>query len=372
MTDYIKQGEIPPVSPDSLVSKEDIAKALEVLVGTQFNFNRVARRDGSNFRKLVTKTLMENKDLVPKPAQQSDFEIVPPKSKGVPKFLRYYIDTYLVTTGDNYNLQVWNRNPTSDHIQIFYPELNVSLRAKDVIFVFGKIDVEKNIIESILVTTPDMIVSKFGDFGVPTSKQQLIVSNKVREKIVKGDDQTLFYEDDKSLTHLLEQNQDVSCLDVKSRLISAITPLTDLRPLLKDLIGTKLEETSTRRKGVELEKHIMLKMGYTIPESMEGQYPDLPNQMIEVKVQDSPTIDLGRYSPQDLEFVEGSDVFTTQNVRYVIAFTNPQTCVIEGFFIGPGNKLGEHFSYVTEKSVKYQKGIKMEFFENIKGSSISI
>ena len=41
-----------------------------------------------------------------------------PKQKGVPSFLREYIDTYIITTGNSYNLQVWNRNPNSASVQV--------------------------------------------------------------------------------------------------------------------------------------------------------------------------------------------------------------------------------------------------------------
>ena len=41
-------------------------------------------------------------------------------------------------------------------------------------------------IESIVVMTPDYIEKTFGKFGKPTIKQQLIISNKKRDEIVKN------------------------------------------------------------------------------------------------------------------------------------------------------------------------------------------
>ena len=67
------------------------------------------RTDGSNFRKIITNYLLAG--YMPEAADE--YKIVPPKQKGVPAFLREYIDTYIVTTGNSYNLQVWNRNPNS-------------------------------------------------------------------------------------------------------------------------------------------------------------------------------------------------------------------------------------------------------------------
>ena len=63
---------------------------------------------------------------------------MPPKQKGVAAFLREYIDTYIVTTGNSYNLQVWNRNPNSASV-LFDLKFGESVLASDVRFVLGKI-----------------------------------------------------------------------------------------------------------------------------------------------------------------------------------------------------------------------------------------
>ena len=51
-------------------------------------------------------------------------------------------------------------------------------------FVLGKINANE-IIESIVIMTPEYIENRFGKFGKPTVKQQLIISNKKREEILK-------------------------------------------------------------------------------------------------------------------------------------------------------------------------------------------
>lgn len=376
MTDYTKLGKIPPVSPDDLVDLKSIANILQELIGSEFKLSGKSKTDGNKFRKKVTEQLMQN-DMTPEPAEESDYEIVPPKKKGVPRFLRYYIDTYIVTTGKKYNLQVWNRNPTSDYVQVSYSKLEKKLRANDVIFVFGKIKDSK--IDTIIVTTPNKIVEKFGQFGVPTSKQQLIISDAERQSILNTKDKILFYTDDVSLKDLLNKNQNTSGLDAKSRQIRELLPLEKIKEVAKELIGIKLKEKSTRKKGVELEKYIIHKLGYQIPNNMEGKYPDIPNQLLEVKVQESPTVDLGKYSPQNIEVIDDLEIIgnnensiTTQNIRYIIALTNSKTSIIEGFYIGPGAKLGQKFTYVLERSSKYQKGIDMSFFDKYSGKSVAI
>lgn len=103
-------------------------------------------------------------------------------------------------------------------------------------------------------------------------------------------------------------------------------------------------------------------------EMLDGGYPDIRNQMLEVKVQDSPTIDLGRYSPQFEENIK--DAFTTRTIRYLIALTNAMNGSIDGVVLVPGEELGKNFTYVAEKSFKCQRSIPMEFFEKFKGRAV--
>ena len=60
------------------------------------------RTDGSNLRKLISNVLL-TVGLSPE-AEVGNFEIIPPKKKGVPKLIREMVDTYIVTTGNSYKL----------------------------------------------------------------------------------------------------------------------------------------------------------------------------------------------------------------------------------------------------------------------------
>lgn len=103
---------------------------------------------------------------------------------------------------------------------------------------------------------------------------------------------------------------------------------------------------------------------------MYGAFPDIRNQLLEVKVQDSPTVDLGKFSPEKEEIVIDDSDLTTFDVRYLIALTNPKTEIIEGIILSPGEKLGELFSYVSAESYKCQRAIPMSFFESQNGKSV--
>lgn len=358
----LKDYQIPPENPCELSTLNDLKLKLEPLIGQHFPLTKKPRTDGNKFLHLVQDTLMNNNP--PSAANDEDYNIVPPKKKGVPKFLREYIDTYLITSGENYNLQVWNRNPNTDMVQVEYVNNSKTLTSKDVRFIFGKININTEVIESIFITTPTTIVEKFGKFGVPTSKQQLIVSDIAKKKVHDEQNHIMFYPDNNSISHLttktinLNRTNDFREFPKQNQ---PILSLEKIKAIATSLIGKQIMGSSTRIRGGALEKEVVNLLGYKLPEKMFPQYPDIPNQMLEVKIQDSPTVDLGRYSPQNIETIHGE--FTTGNIRYLVVMTDSDTGIVEDIFIGPGSSLGENFSFVSETSVKYQRGIKMSNFE---------
>ncbi len=362
--DYTEISKIPPYSKSAMSSPENLVKRLQELVGTKLTLTGKSRTDGSNFRKLVTKHLL--KEFIPEPAD--DYEIVPPKQKGVPSFLREYIDTYIVTTGTSYNLQVWNRNPNSASVQVVLNGTE-NLLASDVRFVLGKID-DNGVIESIVIMSPDYIEKTFGRFGKPTIKQQLIISNQKREEIIQNRSLVV---DDISLPEDKLDNNDEEITETSSIKDepTKVLPISYINKKITDsLIGQKLDiSLSTKQRGQQLERLVAYMLGYKKQqEILEGGYPDIRNQMLEVKVQDSPTIDLGRYSPQFEENINAN--FTTKTIRYLIALTNAMNGSIDGVVLVPGEELGKNFTYVAEQSFKCQRSIPMDFFKRHKGKAV--
>lgn len=358
---YIEEGRKPPKSKSVISTPEELVKALKPLIGQMIPMTGKSRTDGSNFRKIIMNHLLSN--YMPEAADE--YEIVPLKQKGVPAFLREYIDTYIVTTGHLYNLQVWNRNPNSASVQVELKN-GETLLASDVRFVLGKINTH-NCIESIIVMTPDYIENRFGKFGKPTVKQQLIISNKKREDIIR--DGSMVIADSKLPQELLARrnetiNADVSIKDEPHKVL----PIEIIDERITDkLIGEKLDVSlSTKQRGQQLERMVAYHLGYSGKQDrLEGGYPDIRNQMLEVKVQDSPTIDLGKYSPQFEEQID--DNFTTRTIRYLIALTNAVDGEIDGIIMCPGEELGKRFTYVAEKSFKCQRSIPMSFLMSLRG-----
>jgi len=361
-----KKLKIPPKNIQDLTSPEKLAKKLEILVGRDFPLTYKSRTDGSNIRKLIAKTLLENNP--PLCTEKNDYELM--TKKGVPKILLEYVDTYIVTSGMTYNLQVWNRNPSSSSVQIQYANGD-TLKSNQVRFILVKIDIVEEKIESIVVLTPQYIVKKFGIFGKPTIKSQLIISPKMRQMVIDSRDSILFYPDTigSKLNFSNLKNFNIQDEPTSESLLS-MASIKEI--VIEKIIGQKIPPASTKNRGQLLENIFAKALGYRLldSESLAGGYPDIRNQALEIKIQDSPTVDLGKYSPEFEELVPNCGGFTTKTMRYCIILSNPKTYIVEGAILAIGDKLGENFTYIANKSYKSQRSIPMSFFDNLKGKSI--
>jgi hypothetical protein len=366
-----KAFKIPPKSADSLSPMKVIAERLSCLIGTAFLLTGKTRTDGSNIRKLVATTL-EKFPLIDA-AQDEGFERVPPKGKGIPKITREFIDTYIVTSGTTYNLQVWNRIPASKTLLIRFDE-GRNLKCADVRFVFVRVDVVLNRIASIIILTPEYIESRFGRFGKPTIKYQLLISSKARKEIFESEDKILCFQDSTKLSYFLRDDFEPPKVNMTNDpTLNEIYSIEVIKQhVAKKLVGLKLKSAATKNRGQALEQMVLDLLGYPNDNSgmLYGAFPDIRNQLLEVKVQDSQTVDLGKYSPEIEEIIVEEYKITTHDVRYLIALTNPETEIIEGVILMPGEKLGDIFSYVSDKSYKCQRSIPMGFFDQYSGKVV--
>ena len=362
-----KRLKIPPKFKKHITPPSDLSKKLKTLIGSDFKLTGKSRTDGSNIRKLVAEILLTTNP--PASASKNDYEIIPPK--GVPKILLEYIDTYIVTSGTSYNLQVWNRNPSSESVQIQYTNGDTLLSC-EVRFVLVKVDPKNHKISSIAVLTPEYIVRKFGAFGKPTIKNQLIISESSRQFVLSKQNSLLFFNDDSVGNKAnLESLSQFSIHDQPTA--KSLLPLSTIKEIvINKVVGMSIAPATTKNRGQMLEEAFATALGYCIndKELLAGGYPDIRNQALEVKIQDSPTVDLGKYSPEFEKIIPDCGNFTTRNIRYFIALTNPETNKIEGAILCAGKKLGLHFTYVPRESYKCQRAISMSFFEDIKGQSV--
>jgi hypothetical protein len=368
MNDIFK---IPPQSPVQLTDLQSLANIFLALVGKQFQLTGKSRTDGSKIRKLIAVILESHK--LPVPALKNEWEVVPPKGKGVPKIVLEFVDTYIVTTGSSYNLQVWNRLPSSNSLLIKY-DSGESLRCKDVRFIFVRVDPFSNKISTVVVATPEYIERKFGKFGKSTIKHQLLISKKARISIYNKPDKIIWFPDSGNLRYYVTHDYHPPKKDMLEEPdIKTLYSIQLLKKMVAEkLIGKRLPSAATKNRGQALERMVLQLLQYYFDEKglLHGGFPDIKNQLLEVKIQDSPTVDLGRYSPATEEIIIEDNRLTTNDVRYLIALTNPQTEIIEGVILAPGEKLGELFSYVSAQSYKCQRSIPMTFFDKYNGQSV--
>ena len=361
---------LPPLSFSSLTPPDILAERLRPLIGVEFQLSMFPRTNGSKIRKLIAATLEQYP--LPEPCPRQSYTIVPPKGKGVPRILREYIDTYIITTGRQYNLQVWNRNPTGQAALIEYASGD-KLAAQDVRYVLIRVNPQEHYIQSVLVLTPMYIEASFGPFGKETVKQQLIITPRQRDKIVRSNPPILFYPDTSTLAPMVSYKWNTPVgqfKDMPTR--KELFALEILQRKLYTLIGTHLPTSDTKTRGQALERLVAQLLGYTIVDDglLRGGYLDIFHQLLEVKLQEAATVDLGRYSPQVQEAIPGFPQATTEDVRYLIALVNKVTGIIEGLVLCPGNRLGDHFSYVSDSNYKCQRGIPMSFFDRYDGLSV--
>ncbi len=353
-----------PLSKDSVLSCEDLCNALQPLIGQHFTLTGTPRTYGSKLRKLVISRLLP---LTPKTS--SSYKKIPPKGKGVPRLLAQLIDTYIVTSGDNYNLQVWNRIPNSSQPLIIYDD-GQSITPQDIRYVLIKVN--NNIIESIIILTPEYIEDNFGKFGTPTIKSQLLISDSERKNIINSSDKILFYDDTDNIKRLVAPSykQPISLSTDKATKGNVISLIDIKEKVAKKLLGKVLNVSDTKTRGQSLERQVIQLLGYDGKSQLVGGYPDVPNQLLEVKVQDAQTVDLGKYSPQFEEIIDNELNISTFDIRYLIALTDPNTNTIQGVILSSGKHLGDKFTYVSSTSYKCQRNIRASFFEKYKNQCV--
>lgn len=358
---------IPPKSKEHITSPVEIARRLKPLIGRKFPLTNKTRTNGANMRKLVASTL----ETYPLPEASDNYSYI--STKGIPKITREYLDTYIVTSGNSYNLQVWNRLPTSNELQVEYGD-GSGLCASDVRYVLVRVDVSSHEITTVLVLTPEYIERNFGRFGAPTIKHQLIITNKKRREIVGGNGVGFNMRDTEVVQKLCaesyvkpgkrfnqwpESGEILSTYDI---MVKAALPL----------VHQVIAGGETKIRGQILERLILEKLGYSVGavKLLEGQYPDIKHQLLEVKIQDSPTIDLGKHTPKAPTLILPQLGITTKDVRYLIVLMNPKSNEVEGVVLMPGEDLDQHFSYVYGVSGKSQRSIKMSVLNQYEGLSV--
>lgn len=220
--------------------------------------------------------------------------------KTKPRFPGQLFDTYSQKSN---NLQVWNE------------ELSPTRR-----YVLIRVSPEDKIIK-VKVVTGDTL-AMLDTTGTLTQKYQArcLVSDKHAELISPED------------TSLLRQFTSVGidlenvATPIDHPKLGQLLPINEIFARLTNLVNTKFRDTGydqDRNRGAALHRLVSEALGYTGHQD-DGRFPDIRHQLLEIKLQTSPTIDLGLVRPDSNEPLDVPKIQGRQirhcDVRYAIFY----------------------------------------------------
>lgn len=152
-----------------------------------------------------------------------------------------------------------------------------------------------------------------------------------------------------------------------------VVPIESVFECLSQLIGQSFDDSGfdqERNRGAELHRLVCSCLGYADYRD-DGQFPDVRNQLIEIKLQTSPTIDLGLVCPSSTEPLDmaalGANPIRHCDVRYALFYgrTDGETVHLTNFYLTTGEKFFERFPQFQGKvlNAKLQIPLPRGFFE---------
>ncbi len=214
--------------------------------------------------------------------------------KTQPKFIGQNFDVYVQKS---LNVQIWNEEVDPNRRYIF-----LGVDSDDIIF-------------SVRVISGNELAA-FDKTGTLTKKYQ--AKMVLHEESFCSQCDTSYVE---SWTSNFQPSlQRVNPNDFPQR--GELFKIYDLYLKLLPIVGYSVDCSDSlqeRNRGAALHAMVCKTLGYKTYED-NGQYPDITNQLLEVKLQTSATIDLGLYSPENATEVLTVDdkTFCTQDIRYAV------------------------------------------------------
>jgi hypothetical protein len=268
--------------------------------------------------------------------------------KTQPRFLGQLFDTYIQKAN---NLQIWNEDISSSRRYVI-----IQVSADDIV---GKI----RVVTGEFLATLD----KTGTF---TQKYQarLTPKDEVVELVVSRDTDVMSQ-------LLMDNSYPTSFMSSPTQNPSkkSILPIQVIFERLKNLIGKRFRNIGNdqeRNRGEQLHRLVCEALGYN-NFSDDGQFPDVRHQLLEIKLQTSPTIDLGLVRPNSTEFLDIPSIDGINlrhcDVRYALfaATLNGEFVTITQFFLITGEAFFSRFPQFGGKVInkKLQIPLPKDFFE---------
>ncbi|PKR83890.1 restriction endonuclease [Heyndrickxia camelliae] len=258
-----------------------------------------------------------------------------PKSfkKTQPRFLGQNFDVY---TQKSNNLQIWNE------------EVSPARR-----YVLIRIS-EDDVITKVKVVTGD-VIAELDKTGTLTQKYQ------ARLVAIPDNIKLLSESDTKDMMDIISDfygfNKSTSPADYPQP--GEIMPINEVYQRLQSIIGKKfpyLGALQERNRGGMLHSLVCKALGYSDFKD-DGQFPDVKHQLLEVKLQTSPTIDLGLFLPSNEEYLDIPQIngrsIRMCDVRYAIFYGDIENdeVRIKKFYLVTGMDFFQHFTQFGGKKV---------------------
>jgi len=341
-----------PPSDDTLYTISELKAILENIIGVEIPQEKtiVQRKHWITYKTLESLGYRRPSGLRTKEAKANK-----------PKFRNQLMDIFVQKHS---NLQVWN----------YIPYACERYGCRYVIF---KVNDEK--ILGLLIKTGEEL--KDWDLtGTRTIKWQAIITDTTRKKamnnvLVSEKDPVFskFNLDKRDLEPLQNRINKIKETQKNERFLLKREPnpkllvtIDELEGLLAPLLDTVIEYTSEKLLGQNFQASVAKQLGYSIEKGFSinsGQIPDMIHQVIETKVQISPTIDLGYHLPIDndpLTFDWNKNKITPRDIRYVIALADrmkDNKAQVKGIVITSGEEFEEFFSFCEGTNFKVQMTI---------------
>lgn len=220
--------------------------------------------------------------------------------KTKPRFPGQNFDTYIQKSN---NLQIWNEeiSPTRRYVLI---RVN-----------------ERSIVTDVKVVAGETL-ARLDPTGTLTQKFQAKSRQAITRSVLTSDRDTAHLRQEIALAESYDRAAFTETAPTVPPIPGKLLPIAALYELLVPLTGLELVDPGLdqeRNRGAALHRRVCMAIGYGRYQDA-GQFPDVVNQLLEVKLQTSPTIDLGLVTPDSAEPIAEMPEFRHCDTRYAVFY----------------------------------------------------
>ena len=282
--------------------------------------------------------------------------------KSQPRFIGQMFDTY---TQKSNNLQVWNEDlsATRRYVLIRVSEADTITRVK---VVTGD--------TLALLDTTGTLTQKYQARCIPGAETCELITphdTAVLAPFTRQDGKTSSV--GLKPAELKAANLNPAATPIAHPTAGELLPIGEVFDRLCALVGSRFADAGSdqeRNRGAALHRLVCQALGYSSYQD-DGQFPDVRHQLIEVKLQTSPTIDLGLVRPNstaplDVPMIQGAQIRHC-DVRYAIFYAEISNAMVHltHCFLTTGEAFFERFPQFGGKvlNAKLQIPLPSNFFD---------